>query len=90
MLEKIKKLLKTYGADDGEIQNFITDLADMKDDIESDEEVKEEKPKEFSMTDHYEVLKMTEEGKDLIMKAPTMKKEELEKAVKAYLGKAGK
>lgn len=81
---KIRKLLKMYGAEDGEIENFMQDLKDFKDDVEEDEE------DDFNYLDNdtMEKLKATEKGKDLIMNAPKMAKDELQKAIKEYLTNA--
>lgn len=83
-MEKIKSLLKKYGASDNEINNFINDLQDLKEDIDTSEETEE---KEFNYLDKetMEKLKSTDKGKDLILKAPTMDKKELRKAIKDYL-----
>ncbi len=77
---KIRKLLKMYGAEDGEIENFMQDLKDFKDDTEDEED-------DFNYLDNdtMEKLKATEQGKDLIMNAPKMAKDELKKAIQEYL-----
>lgn len=77
---KIRKLLKMYGAEDGEIENFMQDLKDFKDDVEDEED-------DFNYLDNdtMEKLKATEQGKDLIMNAPKMAKDELKKAIQEYL-----
>lgn len=77
---KIRKLLKMYGAEDGEIENFMQDLKDFKDDAEDEED-------DFNYLDNdtMEKLKATEQGKDLIMNAPKMAKDELKKAIQEYL-----
>ena len=80
---KIRKLLKQYGAEDSEIENFMRDLAEVKDDAEDDEEDDFNYLDEETMTK----LKATEEGKDLIMNAPKMAKDELKKAIMDYLSK---
>lgn len=81
---KIRRLLKEYGAEDKEIENFMEDLKDTKEEIEE----KEEDEEDFVLSPkNLEVLKATEEGKDLIMKAPEMTKEELKKAVYEFLKK---
>jgi len=81
---KIRRLLKEYGAEDKEIENFMEDLKNTKEEIEE----KEEDEEEFVLSPkNLEVLKATEEGKDLIMKAPEMTKEELKKAVYEFLKK---
>lgn len=81
---KIRRLLKEYGAEDKEIDNFMEDLKDTKEEIEE----KEEDEEDFVLSPkNLEVLKATEEGKDLIMKAPEMSKEELKKAVYEFLKK---
>lgn len=118
--DKIRKLLKTYGAVDEEIENFMEDLASMKEDIEqineyqddeksggkdykefaktnnddADDEMFEEMAEDEEKHDDYllnaetlKVLKATKEGRDLIIKAPEMAKEELKKAIADYLQK---
>ena len=80
---KIRSLLKRYGAEDSEIENFMRDLAEVKDDAEEDEEDDFNYLDEETMTK----LKATEEGKDLIMNAPKMAKDELKKAIMDYLSK---
>lgn len=80
---KIRKLLKQYGAEDNEIENFMRDLAEVKDDVEDEEEDDFNYLDEETMTK----LKATEEGKDLIMNAPKMAKDELKKAIMDYLSK---
>ena len=79
---KIRKLLKQYGAEDNEIENFMKDLAEVKDDAEDEED-------DFNYLDEDTMtkLKATEEGKDLIMNAPKMAKDELKKAIMDYLSK---
>lgn len=79
---KIRSLLKRYGAEDSEIENFMRDLADYKDDAEDEED-------DFNYLDEDTMtkLKATEEGKDLIMNAPKMAKDELKKAIMDYLSK---
>lgn len=79
---KIRKLLKQYGAEDNEIENFMRDLAEVKDDAEDEED-------DFNYLDEDTMtkLKATEEGKDLIMNAPKMAKDELKKAIMDYLSK---
>ena len=79
---KIRKLLKQYGAEDSEIENFMRDLAEVKDDVEDEED-------DFNYLDEETMtkLKATEEGKDLIMNAPKMAKDELKKAIMDYLSK---
>ena len=79
---KIRKLLKQYGAEDSEIENFMRDLAEVKDDAEDEED-------DFNYLDEETMtkLKATEEGKDLIMNAPKMAKDELKKAIMDYLSK---
>ena len=79
---KIRKLLKQYGAEDSEIENFMRDLAEVKDDAEDEED-------DFNYLDEETMtkLKAPEEGKDLIMNAPKMAKDELKKAIMDYLSK---
>ena len=86
MEEKIRKLLKRYGASEEEIENFMNDLADYKEDVEEEIEDEEE---DFNYLDADTIakLKATEEGKDLILNAPNMAKEELVEAIKKYLEK---
>lgn len=80
---KIRALLKRYGAVDEEIENFMNDLADFK------EEIKEDDEEEFSpySSDIMAKLRETEEGKDILMKAPKMQRNEFINAVKDYLAK---
>ena len=80
-VEKIKKLLKTYGAKDEEIDNFIKDLEDYK------EEAEEEQDNEpyILNAETLNVLKATKEGRDLILKAPKLKKEELAEEIKKFI-----
>lgn len=118
-IKKIKELLKEYGAKDEEIENFIEDLADVKEDVEDleekhDEEIEDNgKYQEFKEENNndeldegieeiqededehkdylfnaknMEILKATDEGKRLIINAPKMAKDELEKAIKKLLG----
>ena len=80
-LNKIKKLLKTYGASDNEINNFISDLQEDKEEIEEDEDFN------YLDSETMNKLKADDKGKDIIMNAPTMKREELKKLVKEYLSK---
>ena len=86
--EKIRVLLKRYGADGKEIENFMRDLLEFKEADEEDE-IKEDEGKDFNYLDEETMAKLraTEEGKDLIMNAPKMAKDELEKAIKEYLSK---
>lgn len=79
---KIRTLLKRYGAEDTEIENFMEDLENLKDEIEEDDDFN------YLDNDTMEKLKATEEGKDLIMNAPKMAKEELKVAIKKYLSNA--
>lgn len=78
-LNKIKKLLKTYGASDNEITNFVNDLQETKEEVEDEEDVN------YLSKETMDKLKATDKGKDIIMNAPTMKREELRKAIKEYL-----
>lgn len=80
--EKIRNLLKRYGAVDEEIENFMTDLYETKDEMKDDEE-------DFNYLDGDTMakLKATKEGQDLIINAPKMAKDELKKAIKEYLSK---
>ena len=80
---KIRNLLKRYGADDKEIENFMTDLYEAKDENED----AEEDDFNYLDSDTMSKLKLTEEGKDLIMNAPKMAKDELKKAIMEYLSK---
>ncbi len=79
--KKIRKLLKRYGADDREIDNFMEDLVNYKQESEEDEDFN------YLDGDTMSKLKATEEGKDLIMNAPKMAKDELKKAIQDYLSK---
>lgn len=78
---KIRSLLKRYGAVDEEIENFMQDLADYKEDAEEDDDFN------YLDGDTMTKLKATEEGKDLILNAPKMAKDELKKAIMDYLSK---
>lgn len=79
---KIRNLLKRYGAKDEEIENFMTDLYETKDEMKDEEE-------DFNYLDGDTMskLKATKEGQDLIINAPKMAKDELKKAIKDYLSK---
>lgn len=79
--KKIRTLLKRYGADDREIDNFMEDLVNYKQESEEDEDFN------YLDGDTMSKLKATEEGKDLIMNAPKMAKDELKKAIMEYLSK---
>jgi hypothetical protein len=118
-LAKIRELLKEYHAEDSEIENFMQDLVDTKEDIEDLEEKHEEEDKDINEyqevkeennnneldetidkiqddeeehkdylfnAKNMEILKATDEGKRLIINAPKMAKDELEKAIKKLLG----
>lgn len=78
---KIRSLLKRYGAVDEEIENFMQDLADYKEEAEEDDDFN------YLDGDTMTKLKATEEGKDLILNAPKMAKDELKKAIMDYLSK---
>ena len=80
--EKIRNLLKRYGAVDEENENFMTDLYETKDEMKDDEE-------DFNYLDGDTMtkLKATKEGQDLIINAPKMAKDELKKAITDYLSK---
>ena len=80
--EQIRNLLKLYGAEDKEIENFMKDLYETKDEMKDDEE-------DFNYLDGDTMakLKATKEGQDLIINAPKMAKDELKKAIKDYLSK---
>ena len=84
---KIRKLLQEYGADGKEIENFMRDLADYKEAVEEDEIKEDEEDFNYLDDDTMTKLKATEEGKDLIMNAPKMAKDELKKAIMEYLSK---
>lgn len=79
--QKIRELLAQYGAEADEIENFIQDLNDTKeeleDDIEDDDYVLD--------AETIAKLKETEAGVDLLIKAPEMAKDELKKAIADYL-----
>lgn len=80
-LEKIKKLLEKYGVEEEKIDNFIKDLEDYK------EEAEEEQDNEpyILNAETLNVLKATKEGRDLILKAPKLKKEELAEEIKKFI-----
>lgn len=92
---KIRKLLKKYGAEDTEIENFMQDLADFKEDEEHDLDIDKnenqadtevEDDEEYLLNaDNRDKLKLTKEGTDLIINAPKMAKEELAEAIKKLL-----
>lgn len=92
---KIRKLLKKYGAEDNEIENFMQDLADFKEDEEHDLDIDKnenqadtevEDDEEYLLNaDNRDKLKLTKEGTDLIINAPKMAKEELAEAIKKLL-----
>lgn len=115
---KIRKLLKKYGVEEAEIENFMQDLAEYKEDIEEIEHAQEDEDKgvneyqemaDTNKTDENDkifekmaededehddylfnaknlaILKATDEGKDLIINAPKMAKEELAEAIKKLL-----
>lgn len=84
---KIRKLLQEYGADGKEIENFMRDLADYKEAVEEDEIKEDEDDFNYLDDDTMTKLKATEQGKDLIMNAPKMAKDELKKAIMEYLSK---
>lgn len=80
--EQIRNLLKLYGAEDKEIENFMNDLYETKDEMKDEEE-------DFNYLDGDTIakLKATKEGQDLIINAPKMAKDELKKAIMEYLSK---
>ncbi len=79
--KKIRTLLKRYGADDREIDNFMEDLVNYKQESEEDEDFN------YLDGDTMAKLKATKEGQDLIINAPKMAKDELKKAITDYLSK---
>lgn len=91
--KKIRVLLKRYGADGKEIENFMRDLLEFKEASEEDKVKSDEKEiedeEDFNYLDEETIakLKATEDGKDLIMNAPKMAKDELKKAIMEYLSK---
>lgn len=87
--DKIRNLLSKYGASPEEIENFMTDLYEMKDDIKDDMEDSIEEEDDFNYLDGDTMakLKATEEGQNLIINAPKMAKDELKKAITEYLSK---
>lgn len=90
---KIRTLLAQYGAEESEIENFINDLNETKENI--DEIVEENREEEIDETsddyllnkDTIDKLKETPDGINLLIKAPEMAKEELKKAITDYLQK---
>lgn len=81
--EKIRKLLAKYGAEESEIENFMNDLNDTKEELEED--VADE---DYVLNqDTINKLKETQDGINLLIKAPEMAKEELKKAIADYLQK---
>ena len=91
--KKIRELLTKYGIEESEIENFINDLNDTKENI--DEIVEENREEEIDETgddyllnkDTINKLKETPDGINLLIKAPEMAKEELKKAIADYLQK---
>lgn len=81
-LNAIRSLLKQYHAQDEEIENFMQDLQEVKEEIADENE---EDDFNYLDNDTMEKLKATEQGKDLIMNAPKMAKDELKKAIQEYL-----
>ena len=65
----------------------MQDLADYKEAVEEDEIKEDEDDFNYLDGDTMTKLKATEEGKDLIMNAPKMAKDELKKAIMDYLSK---
>lgn len=86
-MEKIRKLLKEYGASEEEINNFITDLENTKEKIDNIEKSEDTDNEEFNYLDKetMDKLKSSEKGKDLILKAPTMERKALRKAIQDFL-----
>lgn len=81
--QKIRSLLAQYGAEESEIENFINDLNDTKEELEED--VADE---DYVLNqDTINKLKETKDGINLLIKAPEMAKEELKKAIADYLQK---
>lgn len=81
--QKIRKLLAQYGAEESEIENFMNDLNDTKEELEED--VADE---DYVLNqDTIDKLKETQDGINLLIKAPEMAKEELKKAIADYLQK---
>lgn len=82
--QKIRTMLKRYGAVDEEIENFMQDLANFKEEAQEDEDEEEFSPYSSDVTAR---LRETEEGKKILMNAPKMEREAFIKAVKDYLAK---
>lgn len=76
-IDKVIQALKMRDVEEEDIKDFLHDLFD------------EEEQEDFNYLDSETMSKLrtSDKGKDLIMKAPTMKKEELKKLVKEYLSK---
>lgn len=75
-IDKVVSALKMRDVEEEEIQAFLHDLYDH----EEDEDFN------YLDGDTMSKLKNDDKGKDLIMNAPSMKREELRKAIKEYLG----
>lgn len=77
-IDKVVSALKMRNVEEEEIQEFLHDLYDH-----------EEEQEDFNYLDNETIskLKADDKGKDIIMNAPTMKREELKKLVKEYLSK---
>ena len=78
-IDKVVSALKMRNVEDEAIQEFLHDLYDHE----------EEQDEDFNYLDSETIskLKNDDKGKDIIMNAPTMKREELKKLVKEYLSK---
>lgn len=87
-MEKIRKLLKEYGASEEEINNFVADLENIKekiDNIKKVEDTDNEEDFNYLDKDTLSKLKSSSKGKDLIIKAPSMDKKELQKKIRDLL-----
>jgi len=89
--EEIEKFMAMLVETKEDIQENEEKGDEQEAEIEEKEEIVEEQPQEEEKADYsfnaknIEMLKATEKGKDLIINAPTMAKEELEEAIKNYL-----
>lgn len=78
-IDRVIEALKMRDLEEEEIKEFLHDLFD------GEEEIEDEDDFNYFDSDTMTKLKATDKGKDLIMKAPTMKKEELKKLIGEYL-----
>lgn len=86
-MEKIRKLLKEYGVAEEEINNFIVDLENVEEKNDNAKQLEDNDKEDFNYLDKDTLnkLKSSDKGKDLIIKAPSMDKKELQKKIKDLL-----